>query len=332
MILDITDDGGAYMDSILRAAPGEEVPDFLKSASYKSSIVVGASPFDEDYALVVMTDRGKVRKYPLMTKGAAATSVGYFTRFGAGTLPASVARNTAANLVSALEGYGLPVEGIVSTMAKEASGQQELVYVASMDDLVHPTTPGLRDLFGSVEDSIDDEVLSPGGRHQLWSSVKEAGEAMTGLGEQYARDVVGSDLRLCMDARKTCLSDRVAKDALDEIVKMASDHSVEDLADVIYRFDVDNGIQHLWGKYFPDPYLSVVGDSISKTAAEDSYVSVSGTNVRVSDFSDDVNRAIDDIRGSFGDDMAKELKNDPAGVYNSLPVDVKSAIGNMLNR
>jgi len=44
-------------------------------------------------------------------------------------------------------------------------------------------------------------------------------------------------------------------------------------------------------------------------------------------FNDWVGKNYEDIEDSFGQELATQLKSDPVGVYNSLPITYKQAIG-----
>lgn len=335
MILDITDDNGKYLDSLFEGEDTPERPDFFKSASFKASTQEGASSFDEDYALAIATDTGMVRKYPLMTKGAALASAAYFVRYGVDGLNDGLAKVAAKRIVDALSSFEVPVEGRIADLAKEAeelpAASRTYYNSQAWADKENPS-PSLFDLFGTegFEPAYEGDSLSPSGKARLWMQVKEAGLQVPEEALDYSSTSFGSDLKLCLDARKTCVASDEAKGKLDDIYKMASDKSVAEVVDALEAFDIDNGIQNHWGRFFPDPYVSVVGTSIAKTASSMETVSLGEKSMGHDEFSAVVTDKIATIKDKFGSALSDELEKDPVGVYNSLPVDYKDALANVL--
>ena len=82
----------------------------------------------------------------------------------------------------------------------------------------------------------------------------------------------------------------------------------------------------MYGKYIPDPVQSVYGDTITKTASSP-MVSIGEQDISAGAFNDWVGKNYGDIEDSFGQELAPQLKSDPVGVYNSLPITYKQAIG-----
>lgn len=120
-IVDFYDDPqGSVLKSRL---PQGQVPDFIKQAEFLTDEIRGKLP-DDVFALVMIDQGDRMRKYACTDKGNTALSVIYFMQ-NRDRLPEEAQKVAAANLVTACEWYDLvpPLEllktsGVLSFLAK----------------------------------------------------------------------------------------------------------------------------------------------------------------------------------------------------------------------
>jgi len=143
----------------------------------------------------------------------------------------------------------------------------------------------------------------------------------------YADSFLGSDLGLAIDLRKLRVAnDEDAVSELEEFKTKSASADPEELLDFLTEFDKKNELIHMYGKYILDPVQSVYGSSIDKMASG-TMVSIGEQAISEDVFSEWVGENYGSIEDSFGQDLATQLKSDPVGVFNSLPVTYKQAIG-----
>ena len=319
-ILDHYDDGGLLLRKVFSE---RGVPPIIKTAADMSSPV---NPQDDDYAVVANTEFGTERRYPCVDAGNTLASAVYFTEHG-DKLPDELRKEAAQKISDALTGFGLtPPEDLTKTAA------MELGYSGAADDM------SLEKLFGVEEDNTIEMIsgafddCSPRGKRRMMLQVKEAGvqdipEDMA----DYGRASVGSDLKMALDVRRLCVLDADATEELRGIFEKSAGADPEALAEEISNFDVNHKLTHLYGKVVPDPYASVFGMSIHKTASVVHPVEIDGkeyTREDISGFSEDSG---DSVKEAFGDDFAEQFRADPVGVLGSLPVTHKQAIARMID-
>lgn len=93
-----------------------DIPDFIKAASHPT-LTEMSNLQDEKFALVLLGDGSKMRKYATIDKGNTALSVIYLLK-QAHFLPKEAVKVAATNLISACKNYGLNVSSDLVKMAE----------------------------------------------------------------------------------------------------------------------------------------------------------------------------------------------------------------------
>ena len=320
-VLDQYDDNGLFLRKELG---GTQPPTIIKTAANLSDVAV---KHDEDYALVASTPYGKEHRYPCTDAGNTITSSMYFSEYGH-QLPQDLQVKVASKLNEALINFGFePTQEITKTASIE------LGYSDHADNM------SLDVLFGVDQDTQYEKLtdafdgFSPRGKRRLMLQVKEASVSVPDSMSVYGNDHMGSDLQMSIDLRKMVVLDEVESNALDFIMEKAASVDVDTLASAIYEFDIKNGITGLYGRMIPDPYISVLGNSIEKVAMEkvSSVVEIGGREYGSSDISGYLESSGDKISEAFGDEMRDQLSQDPVNVLKSLPTTHQQAIARMID-
>lgn len=149
---------------------------------------------------------------------------------------------------------------------------------------------------------------------------------------------------ICLEARRTLLRPH-AEQGDTEQEKQASVH-VLSLYDDIYQgygilepstfartleqIDKLAGIHLFWGAEVPDPYYSTFAKTAEEADPKDALL-IGNEYMKVRDLQVFARTKSDALKGLFGCEFTKEFQADPAGIFNSLPVDQKKVIMRMVN-
>lgn len=140
-IVDYYDDvyGTVLKDKIPQ---GDQIPDFIKKASYLSAEARAQLP--DDAFAVVMVDKGTpIRKFACVDKGNTALSALYFLE-NHDKLPTEVQKVAAANLIEACEAYGLDtptaLHKIATLKAKKAVPKEKGADLNGSDVMPYSST------------------------------------------------------------------------------------------------------------------------------------------------------------------------------------------------
>jgi len=322
-VLDHYDDGGL----LLRKEFSERgVPNIIKVAADMSN---AHSRQESDYALVVDTPRGKAHKLPIIDAGNALASAMYFSEHG-NTLPHDLQKEAAQKLSDALVSFGFtPPEDLTKTAA------MELGYSGEAED------QSLESLFGVSKDNQWEVVkdafdsCSPRGKRRLMLQVKEAG-VFNGLFsdemEDYGRAELGSDFRVGIDTRRLAVMEGDGIAELEAILVKSASADPEQLAVDLADFDIRHSITHMYNGVILDPYQTVYGTTVEKTASSVQPLEIGGREYAPSDIvSWAEDGGSDRLVDSFGETFAQEFTSDPVAVLDSLPVTHKQAIARMID-
>lgn len=315
MILDRTDDKDRYLQKLYE---GEEIPTLIKTAADST---VAHRKHAEDYALVRPTKWGNEYKYPICDSGNALVSALYFKEYGH-QLPSEQQKTAAACITDALRSFGFDVPDEL-----EKTAAMELGYSDKADDLT------LARLFFSEGDDFD--VLedafnscSPRGKRRLMMQVKTA--SATEEMQDYANPDWGSDIQLSVDERCYLLHEESAKDDYQVFLQKCAHISAESAVDQLEILDKKYELDRYYGRYIEDPVLSVYGTRVKRASVP--HIEVGGISIPTSSFSEMVASKIDDIEDHFGESFAKQMSDNPADVYNSLPTPNKAAFDLLLTK
>jgi hypothetical protein len=332
-VLDHYDDNGLLLR---KEFADRGVPAIIKTAADLSS---NPNPEPDDYALVVNTDLGTQYKYPIVDAGNTIASAVYFSEHSH-SLPEEFRKEAAQKLDNALVSFGFsPPEELTKTAA------MELGYSGEGED------QSLMRLFGFGRDENQYEELkgafdkcSPRGKRRLMMQVKEAGvlsehlvkEAsgdFEGLGEvvDYTRADYGSDLALSIDLRKLATLNADTTSEIDSLLEKCASLPPEDFVEELYAFDTRNNLTHLYGKVIPDPFASVFGTEVEKTAESVDSLDIGGREYAPSDIVAFADTGAGPLEEAFGKEFAEQFAGDPVHVLDSLPITHKQAIARMID-
>lgn len=312
MILDHTDDEGRY----LRLAFADKgVPAVVKTAADVTKCQVKHA---EDYAFP------ERMKYPLVDAGNTVASAVYFSHYG-GQLPDADQKKVASAIQDALTDYGLAAPPEIT---KAASIQ--LGYSGEGEDIALEKLFGVPDRDLSVmEDAFKGQ--SPRGKRRIMFQVKEAGVKLASEYDAYTNEEFGTDWPIAMKAREMYVRTDEAREKLATISGLTDRSQVDpsDLVQVLEEFDTENHLIHLYGKRVPDPYQSVYGRTLEKSAEETALIN--GEPVGANKLKELITSKYDSLSESFGKEAADQLMQDPVTVFNSLPVPERMAIQELFN-
>lgn len=172
--------------------------------------------------------------------------------------------------------------------------------------------------------------MEPEMRHEYAvSMVKRASALGIEVSEEaraYGATTFGSEaqIKIAADTRRPHLTEKQAS-VLDELIEQRFSLGADAYCAALEEFDKIAGIDWCYDQSVMDPYISTYG--VQKTAADEGDSWIEGndyitkkqiTNYAVTGFHT--------LKHDYGDDMAKEFKKDPWGIFNSLPVDQKRRI------
>ena len=255
----------------------------------------------------------------------------YFTEYGH-ALPQELQKEAATKINQALVSFGFnPPAELTKTAAIEVG------YSGEGEDM------SLEKLFGFTGSESDDmeliegafDGLTPRGKRRLALQVKEGSAPMPEALSDYASDKPGSDFGLGMDTRKLVVG--LHPEALMELGEIekeaAAGTSCEDLAEKLASFDERHKITHHYNSVILDPYASVFGTSVEKSAS----VAAQPVDIDGREYSSDAiaswvqGSGADKLATTFGEDFKNQFEADPATVLSSLPVTHKQAIARMID-
>ena len=116
-ILDQYDDSGAFLRDSLNTHGGGKVPSAMQGGADMSKVGSGR---DSDYALSFPTERGMLRRFPIVDRANTAMSALYFAEYGH-QLPADAQKTAAVALQGRPQAYELPVPPAVEDCAEGVS-------------------------------------------------------------------------------------------------------------------------------------------------------------------------------------------------------------------
>lgn len=323
-VYDQYDDDGLF----LRKELGDrDVPAIIKVAANLSGASIKHA---EDYAVTVDVGGQKEHRYPIVDAGNTVASAMYFTEFGH-ALPDDLRKEAAAKITEALSSFGFSVP---ETLTKTAAF--EVGFSGEGDDM------SLEKLFGFTGSDEDDmellegafDGLTPRGKRRLALQVKQAGAEMPSKLDDYAAASVGSDFGLGIDTRKMVVG--LHPEALMELGEIEKEAAVgtdgEVIAEKLASFDERHKITHHYNKVILDPYASVFGSSVEKSANVARPVDIDGNEYTSDAIASWANGSgSDQLASAFGEDFRDQFQADPSTVLSSLPVTHKQAIARMID-
>lgn len=143
---------------------------------------------------------------------------------------------------------------------------------------------------------------------------------------RYAGTTYGSDdqIKEALDLRALLLRDDPQRQAtLETLNEKRASLSPEFFCEVLAEFDRRTGIEEHYNRV-PDPYYSTYGDKLA--AEETQLFGVGNEQATLQELRELGIRGRHRLVELFGEDFAKEFRKDPAGIFNSMPVEEKKLI------
>ncbi len=139
-------------------------------------------------------------------------------------------------------------------------------------------------------------------------------------------------IKLCMDMRRTVITDETMLDVLDKVAGMHVTLSPATFAELVTEFDKLANIDQHYGSAVPDPYITVFKTAAQESKTDPKDAIVIGNEYlparKLVEFSKLRNLQ---VTSRFGSDFADAFAKDPRGIFDSLPRDQKLVLMRMAN-
>lgn len=181
--------------------------------------------------------------------------------------------------------------------------------------------------------------MTPEMRHEYCQNlVKRAhvlGTRVSALAERYGSETYASpeQIKIALDARRSILKDETDVALLDKVASARPFVQPEEFAVLLSEFDKQACIDEFWGADVPDPYFSTFGKTASEVSETDPKASILIGNEYTTErkLVDLAKHKHEMVCEKFGKDFAKEFKNDPRAIFDSMPRDQKLVLMRMAN-
>jgi hypothetical protein len=176
--------------------------------------------------------------------------------------------------------------------------------------------------------------LTPKQRHEFCVNLSTRADEL-GIKVAHAVNKYGSttyapqhEIDQALDVRKLLIPESY-KAGLDKLARMRPKLSAGVFSEALAQFDKLAGLEHLYDKSVPDPFLSTYGVKV----AEGEGISFVSGNDSVSEeqLHSLGSAACSSLHKLYGEDFVKEFRKDPVGIFNSLPVEQKKLLSRMAN-
>lgn len=166
--------------------------------------------------------------------------------------------------------------------------------------------------------------MSPESRHvycvNLVKRAEELRIPVSELAEKYGSETYASDaaIGMCMDIRKSCITDEVHAHVLDKLAELRFALSPGDFAHTLSEFDKAAGIDQHYG-VVPDAYFTTFGKRASKADDPDASVLIGTEYITRAQLGDFLRNNVSALSDRFGEEMANKLARDPRVAFDGLP-------------
>jgi len=133
-----------------------------------------------------------------------------------------------------------------------------------------------------------------------------------------------SELQVAIDGRRNVVPEHYAS-LLDKLAAMRIEMTPEYFATALDTFDKVACIDHLYDSDIMDPYYSTYGVKVAEQDCDDTIV-VGNDFMTVASLRSLGKRAQIEFDNIFSLDFIKEFRDDPVGIFESLPIDQKKVI------
>ena len=340
-VLDFNDDNGSLLRDIFNTA--SQVPDFVKSAS-----VVSQDEPANRFALVLSSDSGVRKAYPISDPGNTYLSSVYYSSTHS-ALPLEAQKVAAANILKACRHYGLPPTQVVEKIAALSSSADEDALVVEGGESPLPTVADRGDPIHFAVERADGTSSYPldnaglalladqyfeqnHGRFNLRERREYAVKTAAALNrgglpvgsaiEAYSGDSYSGAVEGWMSVRLRSLRETGDGEALALMTKLSVARESIDpdsFASLLEKADRATGLDRQYGRGIPDAYKTVfhqvktAEDGIAAGLQSGASVSVEGSVDRL------VQNHPAKGRELLGEAALKGLRKNPKQVFDSLP-------------
>jgi hypothetical protein len=138
----------------------------------------------------------------------------------------------------------------------------------------------------------------------------------------YAED---EQLRAALDMRKVACDPRGSgREFLDDVFEKRAELHPEVYAEVLKRFDIEEGLDAGWDRVVPDPWASTFGVKTASVVWEEGAERV--TDDALINLAQNYSPR---LTLEWSDEFADEFRKDPVGVFNSLPTPQKKILSRL---
>jgi hypothetical protein len=343
-IIDFYDDpnGMVLSEKIAEA----QIPAFIKEATFLSPEDRQALP-DDVFALVMVDQGEKIRKYACVDKGNTALNVMYFLE-NRDRLPLEAQKTAAARLQQACRDHQLDAPMILQKLAGavdhpyvDVTGQQPPPRFSKRASERH----ALGDRFpidscGQIKEAaawFNDygTSLHPAERRTFCQNLEaRADELGMPIDNDDIRKYAGSgyapdgELKVAVCTRmQYWTEDSPERDLLKGLMNKYAHVPPEVFCESLRQFDEQTGMNHHWDEGVCDPWYTTYG--IEKSAEW----SWEDGNDRLTEdvLKKGVCAHLDSLKKKFGEDLVLELQKKPVQIFDSLPLDHKRIISRVVN-
>jgi hypothetical protein len=354
-ILDVYDD--VFKDGMTKAAAKQP------NLQVRSQDDLGGL-LDKDFAINIITKTAqKLSKFPLRTPEDVWLSNEYFEQ-NHHKMPKLAAEIAALHIKKACDRKGVKASGAVEKLAstagdvssnyffEEVNGikpKPQLTKIA-MDELAEASQIANNYSFAQGAMPTENHVKLANKyfdeygskmpldiRHGYALSIQKRANELgmdpcQGEVQKYASDHYNGQIDAHLRSRMSLLecSPAVFKRTLEKMAAMKNVLPPNKFAKALHRFDKHAKLDKHYGSYLVDPYQATFAPAPRPDAAW-LYKAASGKEVDAERLQEVAEKRYDKIASYFGAEIAKQLKEHPAQIFDSLPMDAKEIITGIAN-
>ena len=323
-----------------------EVPDFIKTATFLSPEDRQALP-DDVFALVMVDQGTKIRKYACVDKGNTALNVMYFME-NRDRLPLEAQKTAAARLTSACRDHQLDAPMALQKLSGDAdhpyvdvTGQQPPPRFSKRASQRH----ALGDRFpidscGQIKQAeawFGDygTSLHPAERRAFCQNLSaRADELGMPVEDDNISKYAGAGYAPSGELRAACSTrmqywteDAPERDLLKGLMDKHSSVPPEVFCESLRQIDEATGLNHHWDTGVADPWYTTYG--MQKQAE---WTWEDGNDRLTEDaLKKGAHLNVESLKAKFGDELAVSLLDNPVPIFDSLPLDHKRIISRIVN-
>lgn len=136
-------------------------------------------------------------------------------------------------------------------------------------------------------------------------------------------------IKAALDGRRNIILDEDHLELLEKLAKKKASLSPDEFCTALGEFDKVAGIDWAYDEHIPDHFFSTFGKTAVAGStggdAEKSWVA-GNEYISASELKQYSSAGFENMKKTFGEEMAKEFQKDPVGIFDSLPMDQKKVV------